>query len=143
MSFPKEALLNLLYQLKQSTPGGTGKLSLWYHLSKNDPAAAEADLTLASFTEADFPGYAALNIGNATPFINGAGEGEIDGHTLTWTAGAIVTPQTCYWLYCTFINTNGDHKLLFVGKFDAPITLGGPGEKIKKSVNFFARNFTP
>lgn len=137
--FSNQAILNLMEELR----GGSGhKLYLTYRLAKNDDWTDDAALLLADLDEADFDGYAAIAIANNAPFINGSGVGELDGLTLTWTAGSGITSQVLYGIYVTYTGYDGNPKLFFAAKFDTPTTLSIPSQKLKKRVNFFVEDDT-
>ncbi|MBV9075160.1 MAG: hypothetical protein JOZ10_16160 [Acidobacteria bacterium] len=124
----RRALLDYLC----SDPG----LAITFHLFKNNPVPADADLLLTDLTEADFAGYAAIT-GVVFPgaVINGDLHGETLSPTQTWTTTGAGLPQTIYGAYVT-VTISGAPKLLFVRRFATPQVLSLPGETVNKKFDF-------
>lgn len=115
-------------------------------LAKNNPAIADADLVLGDLTEADFSGYADVDIATPAwpaPATNLANEAESDGPTITFTATAgTPLPQTCYLVYVEV--SDGVAPFLFaVGRFSPGKTVTLAGDTITVKLNWFAWNGTP
>lgn len=130
---PKVARISLLEYLL-SDPGLNAK----FRLVANNVVVADKDVTLADIIEATFVGYAALTgIVFPTPIIDFAEHGDTISPTLTWTAGAIVGPQTIYAMYIT-VTMGGLDELLWFRRFGIPTVLMNPGEQVQKKANMLS-----
>lgn len=116
--FPKIARKNLLDFF--FTGAGVG---CFIHLCKNNPIPADADMTLADLTEANYTGYVLQAVG-ATPAagLDGSFRGKSTWPTFTFNGVSIVTPQTIYGYYITWDYGVGD-LLLFWKRLTTPIVM--------------------
>ena len=107
-------------------------------MSALNPIPADADVTLADITEADFVGYAAQT-GVVVPasIIDSFFHGDAFTPVLTWTAGAIVGSQTIFGLYVT-MQFGLSNSLIFFRRFAAPVTIAIAGETVVKQVNLLS-----
>lgn len=116
-----------------------------YRLATNVPAGDPEDVEEGDFTEATFPGYAEISdptVADAT--LDGSDQGKIFTPTLTWTAGAVVTPETIKSIYLVFDsvspNVNG---LVWWKELPAWVTIANLGEQVNQVVTFYDRDFVP
>lgn len=115
------------------------------HLAKTEVVGELAAIGLADMEEADFVGYSPI-----TPAVFGDPEIDEDGVAsiktaiLTWTAGAIVAPQTIRGVYVTTTNpaNDGEPELLFFENITPTVTLASAGEEFKRIVRLKDTNFS-
>lgn len=115
-------------------------------LCQNNPGMADVDVTSADVTEANFPGYAQVDVATPVwppPATNLANEAESDGPTITFTAtGGAPLPQTCYGVY-VFMSDGVTPYLFAFGRFSPGKTVTIAGDTITVKLNWFAWNGTP
>jgi len=79
--------------------GSTGPLTA--HLYQNDYVPSPASV-LADFTEADFDGYADVDLTLLVgPYLNPQGQPEIQNASVTWAMTGTTTPNTIFGYYFT------------------------------------------
>lgn len=137
--------------MASSLPGETGHLSdlladaslqIVAKLFKNaiDPDAP--GLTLASFTEADFAGYAPVTVagwGMCEDDVAEVGEGVSD--PIVFRAGEGVAPQIIYGCYIVSRQGNGDWKLWDFVAFTNPVTITREGQSFELQARATSVNF--
>lgn len=115
-------------------------------LCKNNPAPADADLVIGDLTEADFDGYAEVDISVPSwpsPVTNVSNEAESDGPEISFIAGGgLVAAQTCYGVYVALDDGGGEFLFAF-GRFSPGKVVSAPTDTIKVTLNWFAWNGTP
>ena len=119
---PDEAELRALTDIANALNSLRGAGVLKVKLFKNDYTPV-AGTTVASFTEANFTGYAATVPSDpfGTPYTNADGKAEIDmPSNVNWTASDAVTPNTIYgyWVEDTSLS-----KVRWAERFDAAIDM--------------------
>lgn len=113
-------------------------------LAKANPVPADADMTLADFTEADFDGYAAQNPAWGAPALDGAFIANMVTGVVTFTAGAgLASPQTIYAVYVTFPDptAGGAPDLLYFERLVPTVTLSNPFEELSRILKLADTNF--
>lgn len=96
-------------------------------LFKNNHTPVFTD-TVADYTEANFSGYVGpTSVVWGAAFVNGANQGEIDAAELTWTHSGGGTANTVYGIYVT----DSAGNLCYAERFDAPVSMGSAGDKIR------------
>jgi len=132
-------ILNTLFGIWGASPGRQ------YRLSTNIPGGSPDDVVEADFTEATFPGYAQISDpANADATLDAFDRGRIFTPTLTWTAGAIVTPETCKCIYIVSTSTSANiDGLVWWKELAAWVTVANPGEQINQVVTIYDRDFVP
>lgn len=122
LEFGTAGYLAALTALKASWLTGAGVGPLEIHLYQNDYTPGPGSV-VGDFVPADFDGYAekvvTLTVG---PYINPAGQAEIQNASMNWTPTGSTTPNTIYGYF--ILDTSGD----YVGgeRFAAPRALNGP-----------------
>lgn len=91
------------------------------HLYKND-ASPDANMTLDTFVEADFDGYAALPVVMNAPTMNDVNMVVSKSALVNWTTAAGVDTQTCYGIYIT---DPAGTNVIAAQRFDEPQVVGG------------------
>jgi len=114
-------------------------------LASNVPAGSPDDGVEGEFTEATFPGYAEIvNPAFAAAALDGLDRGKIFTPTLTWTGGAVVTPETIKSIYVVYTSADPNvDGLVFWQELPAWVTISNPGEQVNQVVTFYDRDFAP
>lgn len=116
---PKEGALVLMKYIKTALPNPT-----IVHLYVNDISPDE-DSTVASFTEATFPGYAPGATDWPTdPFTNGDGQAEIDGGSPAFFASTGTSTQTAYGYW---VDDGSLTSVYWAERFTSPVSFTGSG----------------
>ena len=119
---------------------GTG---MSFALVKNNLfVGAEASANFAAMVEADFVGYARIN----APFGMAATDGNMHGKdtiTVTFTAGALVAPQTVYGLAAIRDIGGGVNKIIGYHNFSTARVFNSPGDSIVAKINGYCDGFDP
>lgn len=140
--FPDVALLYLLYYLFHSS---AENLKVRLYTNNYTPVAGTVLASLTEATNTNIPGYAAkTGVAFPDPTINGSGQGESDGPTMTWTATS--NPPAAiqvFGLYVTITGLDSVDHLIFAAKFGSPVTFAFSGDFCSKKLNWFDANFTP
>lgn len=105
-----------------------------------------SDVTVfTDLLEATFPGYAQQLCTSITwpdPAINGSGESESDGPTITWTcSGTPGSTETIYGIFVTVLDEDDVVSLFLCYKFPDPIDIAGSGDQVQKKINWFCDNY--
>lgn len=128
----REAILDLMLNM--------GLVTIKFRLAQEDPGVAIANLTLADIDECDFPGYAPLTPTFPTAGLDGSNRGETLSTLMTWTAGAIVDPQTIFVIYMTYKHGADPERLVWAFYLSPTVTLAAPGEQFLRKVDWLADN---
>lgn len=107
-------------------------------LAKAQSGTPDETATLATFTECDFTGYGAI-IDPAwdVPTINGSGQAEGKSALLTYTAGALGSPQTIIAMYLEIVLVTAGSKLLWFKEVSPTVTLALMGEVFSRYIDLF------
>lgn len=141
MIVPDEGLITLLNDIINGS-ALVGTIRLY----KND-VTPDHTTVIGDLTEATFPGYNSIianGVGFPTPTINGSGQAESDGPTMTWTCTSTPFPtETIYGLYVTIPDATASNKLLYAGRFATPIDILASGDSVNKKLNWFSADLEP
>jgi len=125
---PQVGALALLEELIAAMYTGAGVVTV--HLYQNNVIPGPGD-TLATYTEATFDGYAAVNVTTlGLPFTNVNGQAEQDWNGSNFAMTGSTTPNTIYGYYVTLTPGGGSPALLWAERFSAPISMSGPTNTI-------------
>ena len=123
MSFPgfsNEAFMGRLAAIIAADyPAAPLKAKL--RLYKNN-ASPDVNQTLATFVEADFDGYAAVDIAMSVPTMNDQGMVVSRSNLCDFVVEGGTDPQTIYGIYIT---NSANSKVIAAQRFDEPQTVGG------------------
>lgn len=110
-------------------------------LFQNNPGAADADVTLADLTEADFDGYDGIEpITWDTIASNVDEEAETLSDVLEWErAAGAGGDQTVYGIYLTYTSYDTTDKLLWFARFAAAFDFDDVGVILQKTINWRLR----
>jgi hypothetical protein len=108
--------------------GRSAKLKLF----KNDVTLAQS-LVLGGLTEADFPGYAAIDLSAVMgpAVIRGDGKGAKVNNTNQFVRSSTGTPQNIYGWHITILDLGAVEKLLILRKFSAPVVVETAGHFVQ------------
>jgi len=124
MSFPGYPITNLIQRLTALNLAqfGDEDEATKIHLYTND-VTPDPNMTEATFDEATFTGYAALDVEMTAPSMNDQGLVTSRSGLLEWATpgGGTVDPQTIYGVYIT----QADLGLIAAQRFEEPQTVGG------------------
>lgn len=116
-------------------------IAILAHLAKNPIPLDVEGQTIDDMVECDFPGYAPQPIEEATEvFINETNYAEVICGIVTFTAGAIVAPQSAYALYVTIQNGAGPVKLWAVENFPSPVVFENEGQILEREARLLSAN---
>lgn len=140
--FPDASLASLLLLFTEDAT-----FAIKYRLYKNNYTPVVGTLKdFSQFTESTFPGYASITgIDEPDPAINGSHEAHVDGDELTWTrAAGAGSAEQAFGMFITYHHpVSGNEELLCALLFDEPTTIAFAGDKVRKKVNLFAKNYVP
>jgi len=104
------------------------------------PSAPDHTTTLGGVTAATFTGYAAQTPAFGVPAIDGNGNAQAAGSTVTFTAGAVAGSQTIlgYYVYDSAVGF-----LLFIELFPAPVVINASGQFITVTPNWYRGPLSP
>jgi hypothetical protein len=107
------------------------------HAARN-PIAPDVDkIELADLTECNFPGYAPVTLDAWTPDPPEFDEvGEAVSGDVSFTAGAIVTPQNITAVYLTLAFDGGAPVLLKVFPLPSPFLMNLPEQKFARLIRY-------
>ncbi len=117
---PKEGALALMDFIRSQLPN-----PISVHLYVNNVSPDE-DSTIATFTEATFPGYGVgLTDFPTDAFTNGDGQAEIDGGSPAFFSSSGTSTQTAYGY---FVDDGTYTTLLWAERFTSPVSFTTPGQ---------------
>jgi hypothetical protein len=112
-----------------------------------DDITPDASTVIGDLTEPTFTGYAQISlasVGFPTPTINGSGEAESDGPTMTWTCTSTPgSPETIHGIYVQIDDPVANPKCLYAARFSSPSVITASGDAINKKLNWFAIDLVP
>lgn len=135
----EEGLNSMLrFLLRASAMGGS------IGLFANDLTPAD-DTVFADLVEPTFPGYAqqlCTSLVWPDPAINGSGESESDGPTVTWEASADPgSPEEIFGIFCTVLDDADVVSLFLCYRFPDSVTVAADGDQVQKKINWFCDNY--
>lgn len=119
---------------------------IYVRLVKTDiTGTADDDMTRSILIaeEADYPGYAAINLAGTLPAANldGADRGLIDADPITFQPSGMSTPQTIYGYFVE--KGTGPQYLLIWRRFSTPQVMASDASELTIDMDFLDDNFTP
>lgn len=110
-------------------------------LFKND-VAIDQDTVLGDLDEADFPGYARQTVVWGTPALV-LDRYQVSAVGVTFTQDEDDDPQTIYGYYLPWTAGGGSGQMMYVVKFETPITMENNGDFIDISPKLSLGAFIP
>lgn len=116
------------------------------HVAKAASGGLDETATSASFTEADFAGYAALtDPAWDPPVINGSGQAQGKSELLSFTVSGSspITPQTLVAMYIlVHLSIDTTPRLWWFKELAPTVTLANGGETFQRFVDLFVDDIT-
>lgn len=99
--------------------------------------APDADTVFADFVEADFDGYAAVNLTGADATINGTDQGETENDGITFTRASTGAAQTVYGWYVEVLDPSAHSRVFLCDLFSTPQVVTNAGDAVVFNLRVF------